>query len=167
MLIFLFAVMSKKIILKKIAQMVEGSKGASLVAKSTSTVKGITLGEKCPRDKMPDITPTKKGKSAFDTKNKGTISPSGAKKKAMWKFKTPPSKATSTLASVVATVEGTSTNPKAFLGALASMLENPTVVEKLLERVIPLVDKEEVEKMDLDWAISWLFCVVGEVTPCL
>ena len=50
--------MSNKVSLKKLAQMAKGgdSKGA------TPTTKGITIGEKCPRDEMLDISPTKNGK---------------------------------------------------------------------------------------------------------
>ena len=44
------------------------------------------------------------------------------------------------------------------------MLEDPVVVEKLLEGVIPPFDKEEIGKLDLNWAISRLFPRVGQVT---
>ena len=60
--------MLKKINMKKLAQMVEGSQWA------ISTMKGITIGDKCPLGEMPNITPTKKGKMASDTKKKGLIS---------------------------------------------------------------------------------------------
>ena len=43
--------------------------------------KGVVMDEKCPRDKEPNIMPTKKDKLASDTK-KGTALPSGNKKKA-------------------------------------------------------------------------------------
>ena len=74
--------MSKKISLKKLAQKVEESKGASLATKSTSAAKGITMGEKCQRDETPDVKPSKKEKSASDAKGKGTTSPPEAQKKA-------------------------------------------------------------------------------------
>ena len=57
--------------------------------------------------------------------------------------------------------EGTSANPGDVLGLNASMLENPVVAEKLLEGAIPPFDREEVGKLDLDWAISRLFHGVG------
>ena len=47
------------------------------------------------------------------------------------------------------------------------MLENPIVVEKLLEGVIPPFDKKEAEKLDLDLAISRLFSGVGQVITYL
>ncbi|GFY85266.1 hypothetical protein Acr_04g0000040 [Actinidia rufa] len=58
---------------------------------------------------------------------------------------------------VLAPKEGTSANPDHVLWPIASILENPSVAEKLLEGVIPPLDKEEVEKLDLDLAISTLF----------
>ena len=66
--------MSKKISLKKLAHMVEESQGA------ITATKGITIGKKRPRGKMLDITPTKKGKMASDTKKNGPISPPVDKK---------------------------------------------------------------------------------------
>ena len=43
------------------------------------------------------------------------------------------------------------------------MLKNPAAVEKLLEGVIPSIDKEEVEKLNLDQAILKFFHIVGQV----
>ena len=54
----------------------------------------------------------------------------------------------------VAPREGTSANPSNVLGLNASMLDNPTVAEKLLKGVIPPSDP----------AISRLFHGVGQVT---
>ena len=51
--------MSKKVILKKLAQMAKWggkSKGA------TPVTKGVIIGEKCQRDETLDILPTNKGK---------------------------------------------------------------------------------------------------------
>ena len=52
--------MLKKINMKKLAQMTKGRgkpKGKTLVGAN-----GIGIGEKCPQDEMPDISPMKKGK---------------------------------------------------------------------------------------------------------
>ena len=64
---------------------------------------------------------------------------------------------------ILALEEGTSANPGHVLGLRASMLENLIVVEKLLEGVIPPIDREEVGKLNLDRAISRLFYGVGQV----
>ncbi|GFZ05347.1 hypothetical protein Acr_17g0009190 [Actinidia rufa] len=63
---------------------------------------------------------------------------------------------------VLAPREGTSTNPGHVLRLVASILENPAVTKKLLKGVIPLLDKEEVEKLDLDLEISRLCHEVGQ-----
>ncbi|GFS32283.1 hypothetical protein Acr_00g0021730 [Actinidia rufa] len=75
-----------------------------------------------------------------------------------------PTKAKASLSkaeSKAAVGEGTSANPGVVLGLKAFMLGNPAVVGKLLEEVILPADKEEVEKLDLDWAISQFFHRVG------
>ncbi|XP_057482144.1 uncharacterized protein LOC130769038 isoform X2 [Actinidia eriantha] len=149
--------MSKKISWKKLAQMVEGSKGASSAVKSTPVAKWVVIG---PRDEVPNISPSNKGKSTSDAKKKGPISPleekrKGSSVKALAKAKA--------LSNKAAAGEGTSANPGAVLGPKASMLGNPTVAEKFLEGVIPPSDKEEVEKLGLDRAISRFFHGVGEV----
>ena len=59
--------------------------------------------------------------------------------------------------------EGTSANLTTILEPRASILKNPTMVEKLLEGVIPPADKEEVKKIYLDWAILKFFHIVGQV----
>ena len=46
--------------------------------------------------------------------------------------------------------EGTSTNHGAVLGSKASMQGSPSVAEKILRGVIPLVKKEKVDKLTLD-----------------
>ena len=51
--------MSKKDDMKKLSQMAKG-KGKSKGA--TTATKGVVIGEKCPRDEIPDISPLKKGK---------------------------------------------------------------------------------------------------------
>ena len=63
--------------------------------------------------------------------------------------------------------EGTSANPGDVLGLNASMLENLVVENKLLEIVIPQFDREEVGKLDVDWAISRLFHGIGQGTILL
>ncbi|GFZ10862.1 peptidoglycan-binding LysM domain-containing protein [Actinidia rufa] len=153
-------VMLKKISRKKLAQMVEGSKGASSAVKSTPVAKWVVIG---PRDEVPNISPSKKGKSASDAKKKCPISlpeekKKGSSVKALAKAKLSSNKA----ASKAAVGEGTSANPGAVLGPKAFMLGNPTVAEKFLEGVIPPSNKEEVEKLDLDRAISRFFHGVGE-----
>ncbi|GFZ11354.1 hypothetical protein Acr_22g0007520 [Actinidia rufa] len=50
--------------------------------------------------------------------------------------------------------EGTSANLGVVLGLEASIMENPAVVEKLLQRFILPANKEAMEKLDLDWAIT-------------
>ena len=86
--------MSKKITLKKLAQLVEGTKMANLAARSTPVAKRIAIHEKHPRDETSDIMPTKKGKVTSNIKHKGTMLPSEDKKKATSKYKTTSSKAT-------------------------------------------------------------------------
>ena len=51
------------------------SKGA------TSAAKGIVIREKYPQDEMLEISPSKKGKQAADTKKKGSMPPLEDKKK--------------------------------------------------------------------------------------
>ncbi|GFY89061.1 hypothetical protein Acr_06g0010010 [Actinidia rufa] len=126
---------------------------------STLAAKGVVISEKCPRDEVPDILPIKKVKSTVNSKGKGTTSPHKAKKK----FKLTPSKTASKGPRLVVVVgEGTSAIPSDVLGLTASMLDNPTMVEKLLERVIPPFDREKVGKLNLDQAISRLFHGVGQ-----
>ncbi|GFZ10970.1 hypothetical protein Acr_22g0003680 [Actinidia rufa] len=168
---FYFATMSKRPILKKLTQRVEESKDASSVARSSSDTKGITIGKKRPRDETPNITPSKKGKSIFDAKSKGTMSSPEAKKKATWKFTTPPNKEDDKALSAMAIREGTSANPVATLGPRATMLRSSATIEKLLESVIPPFDKEEVEKLDFDRVTSKFFHIIGQVVegqifPC-
>ena len=69
--------MWQRINLKKLAQKVEESKGASSAAKLTPTAKGIVIREKCPRDEAPDVTPGEMG-----SKGKEVMPPPKAKKKA-------------------------------------------------------------------------------------
>ena len=71
--------MSKKIDMKKLAQMAKG-RGEPKSA-TTEGAKGIVIGEKHPRDEMTDILSSKKGKQTADTKKKGSMLPFDDKKK--------------------------------------------------------------------------------------
>ena len=96
--------------------MAKGSKA------TTSTVKGVVIREKHPRDEIPVVSPSKKGKVVDDSKGKETMPSCEAKKKA-----TKPNKTTSMTATpVFALGEETSANPDDVLGPTVSMLENPT-----------------------------------------
>ncbi|GFS39304.1 hypothetical protein Acr_00g0062160 [Actinidia rufa] len=103
----------------------------------TPAAKGVVVGEKCPKEEVPDILPSK------DLNGKGAMPLPEAKQKAK-------SKATSSVAvskgakSVAAPREGTSAKPGDILGPNASMMENLAVAEKLLEGLIPPFDRKEV-----------------------
>ena len=113
----------KKISLKKLVKIAKESKGVSPTARSTPSVKGITVGEKHLRDKESDPTLIKKGKSV-------TTPPKKTKIKTIWRFKE---------ISTAAHGEGTSANPGTMLG----MMGSPSVAEKLLTGVIPPSYKEK------------------------
>ena len=72
-----FTVITKKIDMKKLTQIAKGT---------TSTAKGMVIGEKCPRDEVPDI------------KKKGPMLSPEEKKKAPSKSKSTPSRTTSKVA---------------------------------------------------------------------
>ncbi|GFY81052.1 hypothetical protein Acr_01g0008610 [Actinidia rufa] len=108
-----------------------------------------------PLDNIPDIMPYKKGKAASDAKKKGPMSPFEEKKKRYFvkfpaKARASPNKLTSKAVTSPTTEESTSANPGVILGLNASILQNPIVTEKLLEGMIPPLNKEEVGKLDLD-----------------
>ncbi|PSR89305.1 Transcriptional activator somA like [Actinidia chinensis var. chinensis] len=125
--------------------------------------------EKRPRGETPDISPSKKDKQTSDAKTKGSMPPPQDKKKGSSGKALTKSRATSHVAAskravpVVVPREGTLANPGAVFGLNASILENPVVAEKLLEGVIPSLDKEEVGRLDLDREISRLLHGVGQV----
>ncbi|GFZ18506.1 hypothetical protein Acr_27g0002450 [Actinidia rufa] len=125
--------MSKKISLKKFAQIAEDSKSV------TPAENGIVIDEKCPWNEMLYISPSKKGKHAADAKKKGPMSPLEDKKKGSSVKAPAKSKVTSSRAAsrrvtpVLALREGTSANSNAILGLNISMLENLIVLEKLLK----------------------------------
>lgn len=149
--------MSKKLILKKLGQMVEGSKGASSLAKSTSTAKGVVIREKCPRGEVPDTSPSETG-----SKGKEAMPPFEAKKKAKSAM-TPSAEVNEKVTLPIALGEGTSANPGIVQGPKASILESPSVVEKILGEVILPADKEKVDKLTLDQAVMKFFHVIGQV----
>ncbi|PSS08050.1 Transporter MCH1 [Actinidia chinensis var. chinensis] len=68
--------------------------------------KGVVIHEKRPRDEVPNISPSKKGKIADDSKGKDAMPPPEPKKKM-----TKSSKATSRGTPIVTPKEGTSTHP--------------------------------------------------------
>ena len=112
------------------------------MATSTLAVKGIIIGEKCPRGETIDIAPATKGKPTSESKDKETMSPPLTKKTTMWRFKTPLTEVTSTSTTVMVAGEGTSAN--------TTMLRSAAMVEKVLEAAILPFDKEEVEKLEFD-----------------
>ncbi|PSS08079.1 Arresten like [Actinidia chinensis var. chinensis] len=61
--------------------------------------------------------------------------------------------------------EGTSVSPGASLGPIASFLASPFVVEKILSRVIPLVDQEKVKQLTFDQIPTRFFHTLGQVLP--
>ena len=60
--------MSRKISLKKLAHMVEGSNDVSPAVRSTSAKKGVIISDKRPWEEIPEIMPTKKGKATSNAK---------------------------------------------------------------------------------------------------
>ena len=60
--------------------------------------------------------------------------------------------------------EGTFTNPGNILGPRASILGSHSVVEKFLEGLIPLVDKEKVDKLSQDQVFTKFFHIVYKVS---
>ncbi|GFZ02403.1 hypothetical protein Acr_15g0010110 [Actinidia rufa] len=157
--------MLRRIDAGKLAQMAKGSKASTLKSSkaaipkiskvATSVAKGMVIREKQPRNEVSDISPSKKSKTIDDSKGKETMLPPDAKKKA-----TKPIKTTSM---GVKLREGTSVNPCDVLGLNASMLENPTAAEKLLESMVHPFAPEEFGKLDLDRAIPKLFYRIGHV----
>ena len=95
----------------------EESKGVSSVAMSP-TAKGIIIWEKCPRDKVRDVTLGEMG-----SKGKEAMPLPEAKKKA--KFK-PSEMAIMEVTRPVAPREGTLANPVVALGLKVTMLKSAT-----------------------------------------
>ena len=66
------------------------AKGESEHNSAPPATKGVIIGEKCQRDEISSIMPSKKGKEAIDAKKKGPMPPPKEKKKALPKFKSTP-----------------------------------------------------------------------------
>ena len=106
----------------------------------------------------------KKGKQSADAKKKGLMPPPEEKKKGLSKSKSTQSRTTSKMVGrTTAPGKGTSANSGVDLGPNAFILENPGVAEKLLQGLTLPVDQVELDEMDLDWAITKFFHVVGQV----
>ena len=122
--------MSKRISLKKLGQKVEESKGESSMGRSIPA-KRMVIGEKCSREDSTNL-PNKKGEAVDSSKRKEAAPMPETKKKVK----------TSNVASSRATLaskpgEGTLASLGTVLGPKASILNNPSGVEKILWGVIP------------------------------
>ena len=155
--------MSKRITFSKLAKKVEEkkskkaeeSKNVSSNVKSTPPTKGIVIREKCKRDDVPITSPQKasyKGKEAMSVPEH---------KKA--KSKSMPSELETVLARPASPGEGTSTNPMATLGPKVTILRSAALTKKILEAHITHFDKNEVDKLELDWMVSKFFHIFGQV----
>ena len=112
---------------------------------------------------MPDITPAKKGKITDNLKGKEAMPPPEAKKRATWRFRTSPSKAINALTIITTIGESSSNNLEYVLGPRASILGSTFVAEKILGGVIPLANKEKIDKLTLNQVITKFFHVIGQV----
>ncbi|GFZ05549.1 hypothetical protein Acr_17g0011210 [Actinidia rufa] len=143
--------MSKRISFKKLGEKLEKSKNGSSSG-TPAPAKGVVIGEKRARESLAS-SPSKKGKVDNSSKGKGVDRELEGKKKA-----TSLSNAPSTPAPTSSRLgEGTSANLGTVLGPTASILGSPSVAEKLLRGVIPLADKEKVDKLTLDQTATKLF----------
>ena len=61
--------------------------------------------------------------------------------------------------------DDTLTNLGTILGPRTSIMLSPSVAEKILQGVIPLADKEKVEKLTLDHTATRLFHIINQVLP--
>ena len=149
--------MSKKISPEKLVQLAEGFKSASSVARSTPAVKGISIGEKCPREDVSEISPQQEGLKG----KRGNATARGQEEGKIHDDVQRDGE------------QGSNTSSGSWGGHLSQTWQRLKAQslhvgesrrgKELLEEVIPPVDKEEVKKLDLEWAISRLFCGVGEV----
>ncbi|GFY91246.1 hypothetical protein Acr_07g0014420 [Actinidia rufa] len=98
----------------------------------------VVIGGKCPWGETSNISPSKKVKKVYEDKKKRSSGKAPAKSRA-----TSNAMASKGAAPAIAPREGTSANPGAILRLNASMLENPAMAKKLLNGVIPPLDKEE------------------------
>ncbi|GFZ14243.1 hypothetical protein Acr_24g0004330 [Actinidia rufa] len=110
--------------------------GAAPIAGNDAMSRKIDLGKLVKMVKGSKATTPKSSKLATPAANGVVI-----REKHPWDES---SKAASRGTHVVTPGEGTSAHPSDVLGLNASMLENPTVVEKLLEGVVPPFNREEV-----------------------
>ncbi|GFY87962.1 hypothetical protein Acr_05g0016010 [Actinidia rufa] len=119
--------------------------------------KGVVIGEKQAGESITS-SPSKKGKADDDSKGKGVDSGPEGKKKV-----TSSSKASAAPTAVPSRPgEGTSAHLSTVPGPTPSILGIPSVAERLLRGVIPLADKEKVEKLTLDQTATKLFHVIGQ-----
>ncbi|GFY84242.1 hypothetical protein Acr_03g0010160 [Actinidia rufa] len=128
--------MSKRINLKKLAQKVEESKGASSETKLALATKGVVIQEKSPKDEVLDILPNETG-----SKEK-KVMPSPESRKKAKSTMLPSTAASMRVTRLVALGEGSSTNLVAALGPRVTMLRSLAMAEKLLEAMILHFDKE-------------------------
>ncbi|GFZ11447.1 hypothetical protein Acr_22g0008450 [Actinidia rufa] len=147
--------MSKRVSFKKIGEKLGKAAGAS--SGTPAPAKGVVIGDKRPGESITSL-PNKKGKVDDGSKGKGVVVGPEGKKKATSSGKAPTPPATTS----PRPGEGSSANLGTVLGPTASMLGSPSVAEKLLRGVIPLADKEKVEKLTLDQTATKLFHVIGQ-----
>ncbi|GFZ20876.1 hypothetical protein Acr_29g0000380 [Actinidia rufa] len=148
--------MSKRVSFKKIGEKLGKAAGASSGAPVPA--KGVVIGEKRPGESVTS-SPSKKGKVDDGSKGKGVvIGPEGKKKATSSGIALPPPATASPRPG-----EGSSANLGTVLGPTTSMLGSPSVAKKLLRGVIPLADKEKMEKLTLDQTTTKLFHLIGQL----
>ncbi|GFY95337.1 hypothetical protein Acr_10g0007220 [Actinidia rufa] len=123
-------------------------RGASISSKKVAMSKRISL------TKLAKKVEEKKGK---ERKGKEAM-PIPEPKKAQ----ATPNEVTIVAARPVAPREGTSVNPVAALGPRVNMFRSAATAKKILKTYIPQFDKEEVDKLELDWMVSKLFHILGQ-----
>ncbi|GFS33127.1 hypothetical protein Acr_00g0026490 [Actinidia rufa] len=128
--------MSKRIILKKLAQKVEESKGVSSSTKSPPTAKGVVIWEKCLKDEVSNILPR-------EVKSNGKVTLPLLNAKKAKSSMTSSAPAIKGAKPIMAPGKGTLANPGTALRLEASMLGNPSMAEKILVGIILPDDKEK------------------------
>ncbi|GFZ06700.1 hypothetical protein Acr_18g0008700 [Actinidia rufa] len=109
---------------------------------TTSTVKGVVIGEKHSRDKMPKISPSKTGKQAIDAKEKGPTTKASSKSR-----ETSSQAMTKEVPTSVDLGEGTLANPGHTAEKLKRMKEDHDVaLERLEKEMAELREKEVLAK---------------------
>ncbi|PSS04733.1 Na(+)/H(+) antiporter NhaB like [Actinidia chinensis var. chinensis] len=128
--------------------------------------KGIQIGEKPNRaqEEELDVSPMKKrNQTSTNVKKKRPLLTLDNKKKRPATKTTAKPKFTPTRAMIrdvptfAALGEGTSVNLGIILGLESSAIDNPTMAKKLLQGVVLPADKEMVDKLEIDMAITWFF----------